>query len=295
MNTRPIYWRQWRGTNMPTVAGLLARHRVLEAVSDSAMLDTELLLAHCLGKDRSYLRAWPEAEVPDPLASRFGDLFARRQRGEPVAYLTGTRGFWSFDLKVSPVTLIPRPETELLIEKVLDIFPRDTPANFLDLGTGTGAVALALATEFAGSRVLGCDIEPAAVALAEYNRQTLGLVNVRFIESDWFDNMPDQGFDCIVSNPPYIDPQDPHLQRGDVRFEPASALVAQNGGLQAIEKILACVAGYLNQQGWLLLEHGFDQGVAVRGLLLSHGFDCVETFKDLAGLDRVTVGRLESL
>jgi release factor glutamine methyltransferase len=277
---------------MPTVADLLARHDLLTAVSDTAVLDTEILLAHCLEKDRTYLRGWPEVVVAEPLVVKFESLLGRRQQGEPVAYLIGSRGFWSFDLKVSPATLIPRPETELLVEKVMQNFQRRPPASLLDLGTGTGAVALALATEFPACRVLACDIELPAVALAESNRQLLGLDNVRVFQSDWFDGVPEQGFDCIVSNPPYIDPEDPHLQRGDVRFEPASALVAENCGLLAIETIVSTAPGYLNSQGWLLFEHGYDQGCAARRLMQAAGFMDVETAKDLAGQDRVTAGRV---
>jgi len=277
---------------VPSVADLLARHALLETVSDTAVLDTEILLAYCLDKDRSYLRAWPEAEVAQSALELFDILFARRQQGEPVAYLTGSRGFWSLDLKVSPATLIPRPETELLVEKTLALFQSKPPASLLDLGTGSGAIALALATEFPSCAIMGCDSEVAAVALAESNRLALGLDNVKFFLSDWFASVPQQRFDCIVSNPPYIDPGDPHLQCGDVRFEPVSALVAENAGLQAIEHIVSFAAGYLNPQGCLLLEHGYQQGSAVRGLLAAMDFQEVETCKDLAGLERITVGKV---
>lgn len=278
---------------MPTIAELLARRQLLAAESDSAALDTEILLAHSLGKQRSYLRAWPEAEVGTAQVETFESLMGRRQQGEPVAYLTGTRGFWTLDLKVSPASLIPRPETELLIEKVLELFPPDAAASILDLGTGSGAIALALATEFSSARVLGCDLEPAAVALAESNRVALGLENIRFFESDWFAQVPDQRFDCIVTNPPYIDPADPHLQRGDVRFEPASALVAGKAGLAAIEIIINHAPAFLNEGGYLLLEHGYDQGGAARNLMRAKGFEPVATSKDLAGHERVTFGFLK--
>lgn len=277
---------------MSTVADLLTRHEILAEVSDTAVMDTEILLAHCLEKDRSYLRGWPEAEVAGPVISQFESLLGRRQRGEPVAYLIGSRGFWSIDLKVSPATLIPRPETELLVEKVLENFQHRPPASLLDLGTGTGAIALALATEFSACRVLACDIELPAVALAESNCQLLGLDNVRVFQSDWFDGVAEQRFDCIVSNPPYIDPEDPHLQRGDVRFEPACALVAQNRGLQAIETIVSAASGYLNPQGWLLFEHGYDQGSAARQLMQAAGFTEISTARDLGGQERVTAGRV---
>ncbi len=277
---------------MPLISELLDRQQLLKNTSDSAALDTEILLAHCLEKNRAYLRSWPEKAVSRQQAAAFETLIAKRERGEPVAYLTGLRGFWSLELAVSPATLIPRPETELLIETVLEIFSERPPATILDLGTGTGAIALALATEYPESRILACDIEPQAVLLAQSNRDRLGLDNVRVFQSDWFAQLPAQRFDCIVSNPPYIDPQDAHLQQGDVRFEPMLALVAENNGLAAIEEIVAMAPGYLNPQGWLLFEHGYEQGPAAAKIMQRKGFERIEIRKDLAGLDRVTAGQL---
>jgi release factor glutamine methyltransferase len=263
-------------------------------VSDTAKLDTELLLCHCLKKDSSYLRAWPEFEPDESTIDAFQKLLARRQQGEPVAYLIGQQGFWSLDLAVSPATLIPRPETELLVEMILEQYQDRPTLSVLDLGTGTGAIALALASEKPQWQILGCDFEFAAVDLAEKNRQQVLPANnhVSFLQSNWFSHIEPQYFDIIVSNPPYIDPDDPHLSQGDVRFEPSSALVADNKGLADIEKIIAAAPAFLTANGYLLFEHGYDQGEAVRGLLKAAQFSDVITKQDLAGHDRVTGGYL---
>jgi release factor glutamine methyltransferase len=279
---------------MSTIAELLLERERLIGVSDSAALDIELLLCHCLQKPRSYLRAWSDHVIENDVEQEFMLLLERRIQGEPIAYITGKRGFWTLDLAVSPATLIPRPDTELLVEKVLDYGEQLEQAMVLDLGTGTGAIALALASEKPEWRVLGCDRQVEAVNLAESNRQQLAINNVRFIESNWFSQIPAQRFDLIVSNPPYIDPDDQHLQQGDVRFEPHSALVSDNKGLADIEAIIATAPDYLIAAGELLLEHGYDQGEAVRTLMEAGGFTQVQTFKDLAGHDRVTAGRVSS-
>lgn len=275
-----------------TIKQLLLQRSVLDSVSDTAKLDVELLLCHCLNKDSSYLRAWPEVEPENSIVEKFQQLLVRRQQGEPIAYLIGQQGFWSLDLTVSPATLIPRPETELLVENILEQYQDHSTLSLLDLGTGTGAVALALASEKPQWNIIGCDVEPAAVALAEKNRQQVLAANnhVSFVQSNWFDNIEPQQFDIIVSNPPYIDPADPHLKQGDVRFEPSSALIADNKGLADIEKIIATAPSYLNADGYLLLEHGYDQGAAVRDLLRLGQFTNIATTQDLAGHDRITGG-----
>ena len=259
--------------------------------SPSPRLDAEWLLAAALGKPASYLRTWPEREVPAEAAERFGAWLARRSKGEPVAYILGRQGFWSLDLEVAPATLIPRPDTELLVETALDLLPA-TPADVLDLGTGTGAIALALAAERPAWRLTGVDRVPEAVALAERNRARLGLGNAGFLVSHWFSALAGQRFAMIVSNPPYIAASDPHLARGDVRFEPASALVAGADGLDDIRLIVAQAPGHLQPGGWLLLEHGFEQAAAVRGLLTARGFVAVESRRDLGGHERISLGRL---
>ncbi len=279
---------------MTTIAQLISEHEILKRVSDSARRDVEILLCHCLQKNTGYLVAWPEVEVCETLVDHFRSLLARRVRGEPIAYLVGQQGFWTLDLLVSPATLIPRPETELLVEHILDMYSGSEEKRILDLGTGTGAIALALASERPDWHIVACDIECAAIELAKRN-QTRALPspnNVSFLQSNWFDNIEFQSFNIIVSNPPYIDPEDPHLQRGDVRFEPSAALISQHKGLADIEKIISQAPQFLTNTGWLLFEHGFDQGVNVRELLNSGGFDKVFTRQDLAGLDRISCGQL---
>lgn len=275
---------------MPTIAECLTRAESLTAISDSARLDTEILLAHALNQSRTYLYTWPEKVLTDTQQAAFEACFARRQQGEPVAHITGEREFWSLTLKVNNSTLIPRPETELLVEKALALLP-ETPQRVVDLGTGTGAIALALASERPGWQILALDKYPEAVALAEDNRQLCGLDNVRVLQSDWFSALPEQFFDLVVSNPPYVDPVDPHLQQGDVRFEPLTALVAEDKGLADIAIIADQALPRLECGGWLMLEHGFDQGQPVCDILSQRGFAHVRTYTDLAGMARVSVGQ----
>lgn len=271
-----------------TIAQLLAASRLPD--SDTPTLDIELLLAHVLGKSRSYLLTWPERELTETQLVAFDALLQRRLRGEPVAYLLGNQGFWSLELRVSPDTLIPRPDTERLVEVALELGPPHA-ARVLDLGTGTGAIALALAAERSQWQVTGVDRMPGAVALAETNRSQLKLSNARFLASDWFSALAGQRFELIVSNPPYIAADDPHLQQGDVRFEPASALVSGADGLDDIRYIIDTVPGYLTPGGWLLLEHGWQQADAVRVLLTQAGFAAVQSWRDLGGQQRVSGGR----
>lgn len=261
--------------------------------SPSPRLDAEWLLAAALGKPASYLRTWPEREVPEAVAERFAADLARRRAGEPVAYILGRQGFWSLDLEVAPATLIPRPDTELLVETALALLPA-MPAEVLDLGTGTGAIALALAAERPAWRLIGIDRVSEAVALAERNRRRLGLDNVAFLQSDWFAKLDSRCFDLIAGNPPYIAADDPHLALGDLRFEPASALVAGIDGLDDIRRIVAEAPGHLKAGGWLLLEHGFEQAGAVRELLVARGFVEVHSRRDLGGHERISLGRLAS-
>lgn len=278
------------GETGATIRELLAQARALVA-SDSAALDAEILLAHCLGKDRAHLFAWPERAVALSVEAAFRALLARRAAGEPIAYITGRREFWSLPLAVNPSTLIPRPDTERLVEVAQELI--DEPrARVLDLGTGTGAIALALASDQPGWSLCGVDIEPAAVALARDNARALAIVNVEFVQSDWFAALPARTFDAIVSNPPYIDADDPHLRSGDVRFEPRRALVAENNGLAAIASIIAGAPAFLRNGGWLLFEHGYLQGEATRTLLWQAGFSDVRTWQDWSGRDRVSGGRL---
>ncbi|WP_312152935.1 peptide chain release factor N(5)-glutamine methyltransferase [Pseudomonas sp.] len=274
---------------MTIIASLLRNAQLPD--SPTERLDAELLLAAALGKSRSYLHTWPERIVSSEAAQVFADFLSRRRAGEPVAYILGQQGFWKLDLEVAPHTLIPRPDTELLVETALELLPA-TPARMLDLGTGTGAIALALASERPAWQVVAVDRIDAAVALAERNRQRLQLNNVHVRTSHWYDALDGERFDLIISNPPYIRAEDPHLVAGDVRFEPSSALVAGQDGLDDLRVIIAQAPGHLLPGGWLLLEHGYDQAADVRELLSQQGFGDVCSRIDLGGHERISLGRL---
>ena len=280
---------------MATVADLLQRHNELSPASDTALLDTELLLCHSLSVDRAWLKTWPDKILSAPDMQRFEQLFRRRLEGEPVAFIIGSQGFWTLDLKVSPHTLIPRPETELLVETAMQL---ELPNNsqVLDLGTGTGAIALALASEYPQWQMTAVDVQASAVELAEQNRLACRLKNVTIYQSDWFaavaNRQPQTLFNLIVSNPPYIEIDDAHLFEGDVRFEPASALVSGAQGLDDLQLVIGQSSGFLAPAGWLLVEHGHAQGLAVRDLFNEAGYVLVETRQDYNQLDRITLGRL---
>ena len=261
------------------------------ASGESPRADADALLCHLLDCRRSYLMTWPEHELDAAQQATLAGWLARRLNGEPIAHLIGEREFWSLPLKVSPATLIPRPDTEVLVEQALARLPGG-PCALLDLGTGTGAIALALKSERPDADVWAVDRMPAAVALARTNSAALGLpIEVR--DGSWFAPLSDAPrFAMIVSNPPYIDGTDPHLHEGDVRFEPRSALVAEEQGLADIRLIVTQAPAHLVPGGWLLLEHGWDQGEAVRQLLLQQGYVQVETVRDYGDNERVTLGRL---
>ena len=281
---------------MATVADFLQRHSELSPASDTALLDTELLLCHCLSVNRTWLKTWPDKTLSLADAERFDQLFQRRLEGEPVAFIIGTQGFWSLDLSVSPHTLIPRPETELLVETALEL---DLPGHsqVLDLGSGTGAIALALASEYPHWQLTAVDVQAQAVELAEKNRLAHQLDNVTIYQSNWFagvaNRQPQTKFNLIVSNPPYIEIDDAHLFEGDVRFEPASALVSGTEGLDDLKLVIGQSCGFLAAAGWLLVEHGHRQGPAVRDLFNEAGFVLVETRRDYNQLERITLGRLQ--
>ncbi|MDZ5842515.1 peptide chain release factor N(5)-glutamine methyltransferase [Stenotrophomonas maltophilia] len=255
--------------------------------------EAELLLLHVLERPRSWLFAHATDPLPATAQAAFEALLARRAAGEPVAYLTGRRGFWTLDLRVDAATLIPRPETELLVELALERLPPDRPLFVADLGTGSGAIALALASERPLAQVLATDASPGALAMAARNAAHHELRNVRFAEGgqDWYAPLQGARFALIASNPPYIASEDPHLQQGDLRFEPASALASGLDGLDDIRRIVAGAPEHLQPAGWLLIEHGWDQGAAIRTLFDAAGFADVQTQQDLEQRDRVTLGR----
>jgi release factor glutamine methyltransferase len=271
-----------------------ATEKLMESGSESPSLDAAVLLCHALDKPRSYLLTWPEKLLTPEQGKDFVSLLERRQNGEPVAYIVGEREFWSLPLKVSPSTLIPRPDTERLVKLLLEKI-QSTSGSILDLGTGTGAIALAIASELPSHNIVGVDIREEAKTLATENAQQLNLRNASFLQGSWFSPVSEgTKFACIVSNPPYIDACDPHLKQGDVRFEPLSALVADEKGMADLSYIATHAKSYLEQDGWLLMEHGYEQGKAVRDVLESQGYSDVATEKDYAGNDRVTLGRYQS-
>ncbi|WP_312546414.1 peptide chain release factor N(5)-glutamine methyltransferase, partial [Pantoea eucalypti] len=266
------------------------RHWLKQAVAtlyggDSPKRDAEILLGYVTGKSRSWLIAFDETVLSDEQLAQLNSLLARRARGEPVAHLVGEREFWSLPLRVTDATLIPRPDTELLVEQALAHLPA-TPSTILDMGTGTGAIALALASERPDCQVTGVDRIQAAVELAGSNARQLSLSNTRFLLSHWFQALTPQRFSLIVSNPPYIDASDSHLEQGDVRFEPRSALVADEAGLADLRALIEQAPAWLLPGGWLLLEHGWQQGEAVATLMRQNGYHAVETVNDYGGNPR---------
>lgn len=256
--------------------------------SESPRRDAEILLGHITGKTRTFIMAFDETVLTSAERAPLDTLLARRERGEPIAHLVGMREFWSLPLAVSPVTLIPRPDTECLVEQALARLP-EVPCEILDLGTGTGAIALAIASERPDCRVTAVDFIADAVALAQQNAQTLGIDNVTILLSDWFSALAGQQFAMIVSNPPYIDEQDPHLSQGDVRFEPKTALVAADEGLADLAHIIHEGRQALLSGGIMLLEHGWTQGDAVRQLFTDAGYLQAQTCKDYGNNDRLTL------
>lgn len=260
--------------------------------SDSARLDAELLLGKILGKKRSYLFAWPEQELTLDQQLAFQSLITQRLQGTPVAYLLGHREFWGLELEVSTATLIPRPDTELIVQLALERLANHSAPTLLDLGTGTGAIALALATERPEAKIIATDKSVEALAVAQRNQQKLQLKNVSFLVSDWFNALAHiDRFDMIISNPPYIAETDPHLRQGDLRFEPRSALSSGVDGLRDLSHLIQTAPSYLKATGWLLLEHGYDQRSAITQLLKTTGYTEVACYQDLAGNDRVSLGR----
>jgi release factor glutamine methyltransferase len=261
----------------------------LEGVSDSPALDAEILLAHVLGRPRAFLRAYAGDDVLPADQDRFRSLLARRLDGEPVAYLTGRRGFWSLDLEVDPGVLVPRPETELLVETALDAMADRPAPQILDLGVGSGAIAVALAVELPSARITAVDASAAALEVARRNATRAGVDNIEFLQGSWYQPLAGRRFDAIVANPPYLAADDPHLPA--LAHEPAGALIAGPTGLEALEEITAGAPGRLHPGGIVILEHGSGQGAAVREMCARAGLQAVETRRDLAGLERATLAR----
>lgn len=263
----------------------------LDATSDSAQLDAELLLAQVLGKARSQFRSRPEQPVDEILQREFEQLVLARLQGVPLAYLAGEREFWSLPFKVTHDTLIPRPDTERLVEAALDCIPTDTAWKIADLGTGSGIIALAIASERLLCRITATDVSRTALNVAHENAARLGLDNVEFRCGNWYAALPDIRYHLILSNPPYVREGDPHLAEGDLRFEPRRALVSGADGLDAIRQLVRQAPSHLLAGGWLLLEHGYDQAESVRALFTEQYFNNVRSLRDLSGHERVTLGQ----
>lgn len=258
--------------------------------SGSARIEVQCLLQAVLQVNRAWLLTHPEQTLDAGQQAHYVKLFARRLHGEPIAYILGEREFYGLNFKVTPATLIPRPETELLVEAALQRIPQQGKCRVLDLGTGSGAIALSIAHTRPNAEVVAVDASTAALDVAQFNAQRLGLNNVQLLLSNWFAALNGESFDIIVSNPPYIAASDAHLSQGDVRFEPQDALVSGADGLDDIRHIVAQAKKHLNANGWLLLEHGYDQAAQVRVLLQQAGFAGISSARDLAGIDRVSGG-----
>jgi release factor glutamine methyltransferase len=276
-------------STVPTIAETVKRATLeLRPHSDSPRLDAELLLGKVLKVSRAALTLRDDESVAGEAALELADLIARRAHGVPVAYLTGCREFWSLPLIVTPDVLVPRPETEILVEQALQLLPREAVSSVLDLGTGSGAIALSLASERPRWAITGVDVSPPALAVATQNARALKLSRISWRLSSWFDALAGERFHLIVSNPPYVAASDPALE--NLRAEPALALNAGPTGLEALQAIIAQAPQHLHARGWLALEHGSTQAPAVAELLAQHGFDDIRTISDLSGKPRVTLG-----
>jgi release factor glutamine methyltransferase len=259
---------------------------------DEATIDARLLLQYSLKVDHAWLIGHINDELTDAQSESFQQLLARRLKGEPVAYILGMREFYGLLLKTTPATLIPRPDTETLVEAALDKLPTNQNLKVLDLGTGTAAIALAIAKNRPQAQVTAVDFSVEALSVAKENAINLDLARIRFLQSDWFSGLQNEKFDVIVSNPPYIAENDAHLTQGDLRFEPLTALASGKDGLDDIRRIIQAAPSHLNPNGWLMLEHGYDQAKKVAELLTLHGFEQISHAPDLSGTLRVSLGRM---
>lgn len=278
---------------MPTLSKLLSAASDELTATDSARLDAEILLAFALNKTRSYLYSHPEQQISEPALNVFKALIERRRQGIPIAYITGQKEFWSLPLTVNETSLIPRPDTELLVELALQKIPANAACRVADLGTGSGAIAIAIASERPHCHVIACDCSYQSLVLARQNTEQTGLKNITFACANWSNAFNANSLDVIVSNPPYIAENDPHLSRGDVRFEPRHALAAGPQGLDDLTAIIRLSTAVLKPGGWLLLEHGYAQRQVVQQLLLDNNYSGIETCHDLAGNPRVSFGQFK--
>ena len=281
---------------MPCIKSLLKESTsLLEITSDSASLDSEILLCQILKKERSFLRAWPDLELQSKQTNQFWSLIKQRQQGTPIAYITGNKEFWSRDFHVNPDVLIPRPDTELIIELSLKLILDNKPIKIIDLGTGSGIIAITLAAERLQADISATDLCLAALSIAKLNARKHDINNIKFYQSNWFANVPPIKFNLIITNPPYIAEDDVHLTQGDIRFEPRSALCSGKQGLNDIIIIADTARNFLEPGGHLLIEHGYDQQHSVQSILKDYHYDFVQTATDLSGQPRVTYGQWNKL
>lgn len=279
---------------MQTIKNILTSSvQALAELPDSAQLDCELLLCFVLKKSRTHLHTWPDKELSKDNLTQFTTLLERRIKGEPIAHILGERGFWSLNLKVTEDTLIPRPDTERLVELALERIPEESQWKILDMGTGTGAIALSLAKERPACLITATDQSINVLNVAKQNANDNKIFNIEFLQSDWFSELENQQFDMIVSNPPYIKENDPHLLQGDVRFEPLTALTSGKDGLNDIRKIITNSLKHLTKEGALLIEHGYDQAEPVCNLLKAANFTNVSNFQDYNDNPRVSIGYIK--
>ncbi|MEO6117483.1 MAG: peptide chain release factor N(5)-glutamine methyltransferase [Methylotenera sp.] len=281
---------------MQSIKNILSAH--VSALSEAnnlsikeAKFEIQLVLQFVLNVNRAWLIAHENDALAIHQEQEFHLLLARRLAGEPIAYILGKREFYGLDLMVTPDTLIPRPDTETLVEAALAKIPNNTNYSILDLGTGTGAIALAIAKHRPQANIVAVDASKTALEVALQNAQNLHLLNVEFVLSDWFDKLDGERFDVIISNPPYIEQDDEHLAQGDLRFEPISALASGIDGLDDIRQIIDVCLIHLKPQGWLMLEHGYQQAESVSNLMAEHGLVDIATLKDLGNNDRVTIAK----
>ncbi len=272
-------------------ASLEHAYETLQALSETARLDSEVLLCHVLKKNRAFLRAWPEKKLDPKQIIEFQELVKKRKNGLPIAYLVGIKEFWSREFFVNQHVLIPRPETELLIELALEQIPDNHAKSIIDLGTGSGAIGITLAAERPASNIIATDISKQALDIAATNANNHGITNIKFLVSHWFRQLANEKHHLIISNPPYIDSQDPHLQRGDIRFEPKKALIADRQGLSDIFEIVKTAKNFLYPGGYLIIEHGYNQKQQVQSFYEKNKYTNIASHHDLAGQPRITIGQ----